>query len=399
MEQPNLVMIPSGVKATKLYSIMPEDGVGDFTFDRNLNTATRVNKDGLIEMVAEDVPRLNYDLVNGVPSQCPSLLLEPQRTNIITNSNSNNLNFALDNVSMTYNQIISPDGLNNGILFQQTGSNASNSAYNFGLTTADGDYTYSIFIKANDSEKIRFYSSNGVVLNQDFNPQEMTEGVVSGSLNLKFKDYGNGWFRVSFTRTLSSASHHRFSIYPDRNNTQKGVYIYGLQVEVGSYPTSYIPTSGSTVTRSAETCTGAGNASTFNSEQGILFAEMYWFETATNIYLALTDGTNNNRVLIYSTSTSQITSLISSGGATQASFTVSGQDTRAYNKIAVKYKANDFSIYVNGQELGTDTSGLAPVGMNDLGFIFYGKIKDLRYYDTEGMTDTEIDNLLTQLTQ
>lgn len=407
MEQPNLAMIPSGYKARVVYSIMPENGVGDFTFVRS-GDATRINKDGLIETVDSHVPRLNYDLVNGAPSQCPSLLLEPQRTNIITNSNSSNLNFSLDQTSMTYNQIVSPEGLNNGILLQQTGSASSNSAYNYGLTTTDGTYTYSIFIKAKDSTKMRFYSSNGVVLNQEFNPQEMTEGVVSGSLNLKFKDYGNGWFRVSFSRTLSSASTHRLIIYPDRNNTQKGVYIYGLQVEVGSYPTSYIPTSGSTITRSAEACDEAGNASTFNSEQGILFAEIAALANDNTFrMMCICDGTNNNSVnLQFKNTDNTIRTRIESGGVAQVDMDSTVLSALNFNKIAVKFKANDFALWINGNEAITDTSGSTPLGLNELKFDngsgnhkFYGKFKDLRYYDTEGMTDTEIDNLLTQLTQ
>lgn len=76
----------------------------------------------------------------------------------------------------------------------------------------------------------------------------MTSGIESGGLNLNFEDVGNGWFRVSFTRTIVSASTHRLSIYPDRNNTQKGVYIYGLQVELQTQAETYAPTFGLPVT-------------------------------------------------------------------------------------------------------------------------------------------------------
>ena len=169
-------------------------------------------------------------------------------TNLITYSNSNGLNFTFDNVSMTYNSIVSPDGLTNGILFEQTGTNSSNSAYNYSLTTADGTYTYSIFIKAKDSTSVRLYQSSGSAVSQNFNPQTMLAGVISGSLNLNFEDIGNGWFRVSFTRTLASASTHRFSIYPDRTNNQKGVYIFGLQVELQTQAEAYAKTTGLPVT-------------------------------------------------------------------------------------------------------------------------------------------------------
>ena len=78
-----VVQIPSGYKAgttDNLYSVLPANGNGDFNATRG-STATRVNKDGFIESVATNVPRLDYPLIDGVVQDCPALLLEPQRTN------------------------------------------------------------------------------------------------------------------------------------------------------------------------------------------------------------------------------------------------------------------------------------------------------------------------------
>ena len=81
---PSLALIPSGYKGGSskgtLYSVVPADGTGDFDFTRS-GSATRINKEGLIETVGNNVPRLNYPLIDGVVSGCPSLLLEPSRTN------------------------------------------------------------------------------------------------------------------------------------------------------------------------------------------------------------------------------------------------------------------------------------------------------------------------------
>lgn len=356
-----------------------------FTFDRD-SVATRVNKQGLIETVGADQPRIDYlNDSNG------ALLLEPSRSNIITNSNSSNLNFTLDNTSMTYNSITSPDGENNGILFKQTGSTASNSAYNFGLTTADGTYTYSIFIKANDSTKFRFYSSNGTALTQDFNPQEMTEGVVSGALNLKFESYGNDWFRVSFTRTLSSASHHRFSIYADRNNTQKSVYIFGLQIESNaSYATSYIPTQGSAVTRLADDMPNNLNINPLNignSYTLFLDADLNNFE--------------NNRVFC------EIENSASNGVFTIRN--TIGQ-IRVYNNLDAQYptgnlqsNTNRWAIRIDGNSykiFGADNSlsGTLPTARNIGEIKFYGsltelKINNFNIYNT-ALSDAECEALV-----
>ena len=82
MIKPTLALIPSAYKPSTVYSVLPSDGVGDFDFTR-AGEATRINKDGLIETVDSNVPRLNYPLIDGVVSGCPSLLLEPLRRNLI----------------------------------------------------------------------------------------------------------------------------------------------------------------------------------------------------------------------------------------------------------------------------------------------------------------------------
>lgn len=85
MATPSIAIIPSGYKAGKVYSVLPTDGAGDLDFTR-ASSATRINKEGLLETVATGVPRLDYS-----DGGCPSLLLEPQSTNLIVNSELNNV--------------------------------------------------------------------------------------------------------------------------------------------------------------------------------------------------------------------------------------------------------------------------------------------------------------------
>lgn len=345
-----------------------------FTFDRD-SVATRVNKQGLIETVGADQPRVDY--LNNTKGH---LLLEPSRTNIITNSNSSNLNFTLDGVSMTYNSITSPDGENNGILLKQTGSNSSNSAYNFGLTTADGTYTYSIFIKSNDSEKIRFYSSNGSTLVQDFNPQEMTEGVLSGALNLKFESYGNDWFRVSFTRTLSSASNHRLSIYPDRLNTQKSIYIFGLQIESNaSYPTSYIPTQGSAVTRLADSCSQTVPDGVIGQTEGTVYVEIniskLLYQTSRNI-IRLGSAVDLVDLSFLATLNNTIRAVIRTSANTRFQAISEIQSVGVY-KLAIGYKSNDSVFYVNGVQItNTINTSFTMPSIEDITYNYSSQLND-----------------------
>ncbi len=108
----NLAMIPAAYAEDKVYSVLPSDGDGDFTFTRS-GSGTRINKGGYIETMAENVPRLNYRLdADGNPTGCAELLLEESRTNNQNYSEQfdNSTYFKHNSVSVTANAITAPNG-------------------------------------------------------------------------------------------------------------------------------------------------------------------------------------------------------------------------------------------------------------------------------------------------
>ena len=150
-------MTPTAYSVGSMNSIFPTNGDGNFTFDRS-STATRVNKEGLIETVAIDTPRLDYPLIDGVVQSEPALLLEPSRTNLLTYSEDFS-NWTNANSTDSSNQIISPDGTqnadkvitNNGSINGQVQQTVSKS----GVATT---YTYSVFAKKGEwNESLRLY--------------------------------------------------------------------------------------------------------------------------------------------------------------------------------------------------------------------------------------------------
>ena len=304
--------------------------------------------------ILEDMPRLDY---SGGAS-CPALLLEPQRSNILRQSEYLGGEFALDNVSLDYNYGTSPEGVTNSALLTQIGSAASNSMYEFNLPTTDGSYAYSFFFKAGTSTNVRMYVGTGVA--EGFNPHTITAGYSGGTLNILFEDYGNGWWRASATQTLSGASTNRFSIYPDIGNQGRNVEIWGTQVEQGSYPTSYIPTYGSSVTRSQEITSNTYNT----SSEGTIFVEL--------------------------------------GEQREPYFSVLGEFFEAAqgdNKIAIVYTPTSLKISYNGSivvnSTGTyDTSSLSAIqlGHSNGSDILGGIVKQFTTFSTL-LTDTEINAL------
>jgi len=374
MATPSLAMIPSGYKASKVYSVLPESGVGDFDFTR-ATTATRINSSGLIETVATNVPRLEYPLIDGVVNGCPSLLLEPQRTNSEIKSNGFSTWGTNSNITKTANYIVSPDGTSNGTRLQFTAN-----GFTANTPQSLATYTISCYAKRNDSgtQNVGFFTNGS--------------GVVNSAWEITSE-----WKRFSYT-------------FPALNGSFMGIAglsgadisVFGFQIEgLASYPTSYIPTNGSAVTRNAEVCDGAGNAATFNDSEGVLMAEISSFK-GDNIdrQISLSNGSTSNRIVIALLANgTQIQFYVVSGGAVIVNQTKTIDTITDSTKMTFSYKLNDFKVYVNGFLILTDTSGAVPIGLNELAFDrgdggedYYGKTKQIQYYNS-ALTDSELEKL------
>ena len=286
-DKASLVHIPSGYKSGTLYNVLPNDADGDFNFTR-ASTATRVDENGLIETIAIGTPRLNYPLLDGVVQDNPTLLLEPQRTNLEVNSEDIAGYSQLTNVTATNNQSISPDGGVNASLVTTNAVNGKHELRNTNITFASGtNYTVSVFVKANgyDYFAIKFAATNSV-FDDDyawFKVSNGTTGTIDADIDsTSIEYYGNGWYRITATQQANAtASGKIFLAIGNADNTpiflgdgSSGFYVWGFQVEAGSYTTSYIPTSGSSVTRSADVARGAGTAADFNDSEGVLYANI-----------------------------------------------------------------------------------------------------------------------------
>jgi hypothetical protein len=240
MPTPSLALIPSAYKSGKVSSVLPFGGTGDFTFTR-ASSATRVNESGLIELVATGVPRLDY-----TDGGCPSLLLEPQYTNLVTYSEDfNNPNWTKTNSNITSNTIISPDGaLNADKLVINTSAGYLGGTF---ISSGNTDVTVSFFVKSDTLSSFTFAESFyfGTITSFD-----LSSGTTD---NGKIENYGNGWYRCS--KTYTYASGQQIVAIQIKTGAVGSLYIFGGQYEAGSYPTSYIPTAGATATRLADVAT------------------------------------------------------------------------------------------------------------------------------------------------
>jgi hypothetical protein len=406
MAKPKLALIPAA-QGSKFYSVLPSSGVGDFDFTRS-GSATRINSQGLIESVANGVSRLNYPMIDGVVKGCPHHILEPQRTNLVQYSEDFSQSYwTKSGLLATTSGQLSPKGdLSAFKLVEDT----SNGLHRIQMQnqSGSGNIVYSIFAKYESKEIIYIqqpWSSNNAWFN-------IKQGIVLSSVNCiaSIENQGNGWYKCAVVATNVSSGLNGFYFglsnqdgsFTYSGNGTSSASFWGAQIEQGSYPTSYIPTNGTAVTRSAETAYGSGDASTFNDSEGVLMAEISALANdLTNRYILL--GTTSNNVYIrYQNSSNSLRCNVTVNGSSQFIAIFNLDDETINSKISVKYKENDFSLYVNGFKLKTDlggstfTNGTLTELAFDNGlsnqFPFYGNIKQLQYFDTV-LNDNELETL------
>ena len=188
------------------------------------------------------------------------------------------------------------------------------------------------------------------------------------------------------------------------NASTSDILVYGIQIEEQSYATSYIPTSGTTVTRNQETCINA--TPEINSEEGVLYAEISALaDDETNREITLSDGTYSNYVLIRFNSggSNRIYTRVDVGGALQYFDLDTSFDITNTAKIAIRYGDNNFATFINGSKIKGQLSGSTfPANtLTELAFdngynggLFHGKTKAIAVYK-EALTDEQLTCLTT----
>ena len=368
-----------------------------FDFTR-ASSATVVNKAGLIETVGSGEAKIDFSNdANG------SLLLEPSRSNYIPYS------------TLDFDGGVKPNGWSIGFgtgsySYEQLTYKGQKAVKQTQITTGRSYLdTGSITILANTEHtlKIQFILDECVA---DANDNILSFISFGASAIYKFSDIdSNGVLEVQFNPLTDNVGSLRIGLGVDQNATGSKSLAWAIpQVEQGSYATSYIPTSGSAVTRSADACNNSANEQVINSTEGVLYFKGSVLDISTpNSWISVSQNssyTNNQFNLRFVGSTNIIQVVSRANGLGQdvvLQYTLSDKTT--INKIAIKYKLNDWALWVNGIEVDTETSSVAFTS-NSLDVLdfdrgnnsnnFYGNTKDLRVYNT-ALTDAELQALTT----
>jgi hypothetical protein len=308
------------------------------------------------------LPRLDY-----LGSTCPRLLLEPQRSNLVTYSEQlDNAAWTKLDTAVTANAGTSPDGYTNADKIVPNTTSTRHILYQ--AKSASVVQTFSVFAKAAGQNFLTMRLDDDTPeVNVYFNLSTGTIGSTDGG-SPTMTSYGNGWYRCTMTYTPSgtetiyavvgSANQNGVQAYAG-NNTD-GILVYGAQLEAGAYATSYIPTLGASVTRVADAASKTGISSLIGQTEGTLFADVDLALNGDAAGILGVFGTGTTFVYLFTAVTTNILNAnIYISAVEQASMNYTLPSAGRY-KIAVGYKANDFVLYVNGVQRGSDNSGSVP---------------------------------------
>jgi len=325
-----------------------------------ITTGATTGKAGLLE----DEPRFDYS--GG--ATCPSLLLEPSRTNLIPYSEYIEEADIIDAAQVLTTTDATPEGTNNArVLAYNGGTNQHYMSFVPSVTNGE-TYTFSVFLKKKELRYVALIFLNDYA-GRFFDLETGTIlGTTGGTLvDSKIENFGNGWYRCSITDVATSTS--KFSgVYLSDNGTalgpfvptgNDGVYIYGYQVEQGSYPTSYIPNHSGTgsVTRGHEMETAI--SSRFSTQSFSFFAD-YVVSQASNksfpvISLDISGTTNDISIYLNGYVGANLYLGSTNGGYIFGSSTNDGVNVGSQSKICVTYDGDEISYYINGALYGSTT--------------------------------------------
>ena len=356
------------------------------TFTR-ASTATYVNASGLIASAAVNEARFDHDPVTG---ESLGLLVEEARTNLSIYSEdfSNTSYWGPTSQTVVSNAATAPDGtLTADNIIPAAGTNAVRYLYytiNPYSMSASTPYTSSVFVKKNglryfalqahdnfmsSGHRAGFDLDNGIVVASTVNNTASATGATASIV-----PYPNGWYRCIITGTTAGTgtiggTAFSFTSSLDANASvssisadgTSGGFIWGMQVEQGAFPTSYIPTSGSTVTRSADVAsmTGTNFSSWYNPIESSAFVDVimknsnggvglpaYAFKGSSNYYYGFSrDSGNPYHNVTTSNVNSYLYGTLSSNGNYKACMTWKQNDINSYINSVQNYNTNSVTLF------------------------------------------------------
>jgi len=355
------------------------------TFTR-ASGGTYFDATGRLQTATNDVPRFDY---NPSTLAAQGLLIEESRTNLLTRSEEfNDAAWTKTNSSITANAATSPSGtVTADKLIEALDVNLVHQTTQSSVTIVSlGAYTASCYVKADTRTRVRIgflvAGTSGVTADANLTAGTITAASAFGggsAVGSSIQAINNGWYRitVSGTGAAGTSGECRLELLDASGNRQyngdgtSGLFIWGAQLEAGAFPTSYIPTTTTALTRAADVASVNTLSPWFNASTGTLFTESQQLPGQTAAVFpriaVIDDGSTNNSILnLWRSDTSRLYGAVRVGAVDQADVGTTGVTQTNVNKIGFAYATNDFAASVNGGAPSTDTLGAVPSGLTTL---------------------------------
>jgi len=355
-----------------------------------------------------DLPRIDYS------SGAGALLLEPSRQQLIQYSEYFGDSSWTKTAATTEVGFLSPDGNLNASKLLEDNANSIHRIYQTSTVSVSPNATISVYVKYNGRRFVLMRIADSAVGRW----YDLVDGVKGGTYQSAPNDstiepVGNDWYRITISHSVSSIA--RFELWvSDTESTSayqgdvtKGVYLYGAQLESGSYVSSYIPNHGESggVTRAADLCYKMGASDVIGQTEGTLFYD--WVmnhespNTSEDLYtLVLSDGTGNKMIGVNNYNNTLVVFIKDTTTQFYDNSYTSGADG-ARIKLAIGYANNDIALYINGAQIATDSSATIPtlsqVRLNTFwngNLADFSSVKQLALFN-ERLTNEELATLTT----
>ncbi len=375
-------------------------------------TTTQIHREfaPTLKTSAANEPRFEY----AADGQSEGLLIEAQATNLYPNS-SDMTGTAGARVNVDSNVAVGPDGAltADAIRLDSTNSNDHYKDYSY-TAAASTVYTFSVYVKAAGLSyicvrpKVNFTATPYVFFN-------LSTGAVTGGDGVA-ESVGNGYYRCSVKATSSGATTSTFRLYVTENATTttvttgdsyRSVIGTGIQIEASSAPSSLISTSGSTATRSADSCSVV-DATLFSSGEHTVIWEGDTDKCGDdpNVdkrFFSLSDTTTSNRLTVDYNDGTQVRLRNWADGNNDVAITYNADVTSGTHKVAATLKTNEAQLVVDGTRRQVDTSCVVGTGIQRLGvntafadayqqYNMNGHCKRITYFNV-ALSQTEVEAL------
>ena len=306
----------------------------------------------LLRTANTNEPRIEYD----ADGNLKGLLIEEQRTNLLTYSEAFTPNWSTTRATISETNETAPDGTTSVKKIIPNTNNLNHYVYQ---PYSAGTHTWTVFAKAAEYGRISLWEGG---VTGKYASYDLRSGTIlsSNADSKSITPYGNGWYRCSITVTVASGT--PYFLIAALNDTVtspyqsfegddvSGTYIWGGQLETGTFPTSYIPTSGSTVTRNADVATINVSEFEYSQNEGTVVVDFIPTDHPSSTYnqLIVSDGGSKRWVYFNDTATYSVAGF---DGTNQIAIT----GVLAPIKAAIGLSSTQGSIAANGDASANST--------------------------------------------